>query len=133
MARRSPELASKRRKRDEATSRLRGRVWIESRSNVVALTEAGADLLEQIDATGSLSEAARKLRYSYRRAWMLLDAMNRRWPGPLVKTSVGGKRGGGAKLTERGRAVLGAYRDLQLQVEHLLDVQTHSFNRATRG
>ena len=85
------------------------------------MTDAGADLLEQIVASGSLSEAARRLRYSYRRAWMLLDAMNRRWPGPLVTTATGGKRGGGATITELGQHVLAIYRDLQLQVEHVLD------------
>ena len=108
---------------------LRGRVWIDLRG-MAAITEAGADLLEQIDATGSLSEAARRLRFSYRRAWLLLDAMNRRWPGPLVTTAIGGKRGGGATLTPRGRAVLSAYRDLQVQLETLLDHATEGFRRS---
>src|SRR5947208_4717820 len=108
--------------------KLRGRLWIETSG--IALTEAGADLLEQIDATGSLSEAARRLRFSYRRAWMLLDAMNRRWEKPLVITAIGGKRGGGAKLTPLGRAVLGAYRDLQVQLETLLDHATPAFRRS---
>jgi len=108
---------------------LRGRVWIDI-GNVAAITEAGADLLEQIEATGSLSEAARRLRFSYRRAWMLLDAMNRRWPGALVTTAIGGKRGGGAKLTPRGRAVLSAYRDLQVQLETMLDHATAGFRRS---
>jgi molybdate transport system regulatory protein len=85
------------------------------------MTDAGADLLEQISVCGSLSEAARRLRFSYRRAWMLLDAMNKRWPSPLVTTAVGGKRGGGAKITASGVHVLKCYRDLQLQLEHLLD------------
>ena len=93
---------------------LRGRVWIEL-GGAPALTEAGADLLEQIDALGSLSEAARRLGFSYRRAWMLVDAMNTRWPAALVRTATGGKRGGGSRLTERGRLVLRSYRDLQLQ------------------
>jgi molybdate transport system regulatory protein len=110
---------------------LRGRLWIETSG--IALTESGADLLEQIEATGSLSEAARRLRYSYRRAWMLLDAMNRRWPAPLVTTAVGGKRGGGAKLTSAGRAVLAAYRDLQVQLETLLDHATQPFRRAVKA
>ena len=61
-----------------------------------------------------------------RRAWMLVDAMNRRWPAPLVTTAVGGKRGGGTKITELGQLVLRSYRDLQVQAEHLLD-------RASRG
>ena len=99
---------------------LRGRVWVEIGADK-AITEAGADLLEQIDACGSLSEAARRLRFAYRRAWMLIDAMNRAWPTPLVSTATGGKHGGGARLTELGRHVLRTYRGLQLQLEHFLD------------
>jgi molybdate transport system regulatory protein len=99
---------------------LRGRLWIEI-DRAPSLTEAGADLLEQIQACGSLSEAARRLRYSYRRAWLLIDAMNRNWPRPLVTTATGGKRGGGTQVTEIGREILAAYRDIQVQLEHLLD------------
>jgi molybdate transport system regulatory protein len=106
--------------------KLRGRVWVEV-DGKPAITDAGADLLEQIVVFGSLSEAARRLHFSYRRAWMLLDAMNRRWPGPLVKTATGGKRGGGAKITELGQRILSAYRDLQLQLEHLLDAAGDPF------
>lgn len=111
-------MAKSRRKSDEP--RLRGRVWIELAGGA-ALTEAGADLLEQIEACGSLSEAARRLRFGYRRSWMLIDAMNRRWPGPLVRTATGGTRGGGSRITDLGRAVLSAYRELQIQTEGLLD------------
>jgi molybdate transport system regulatory protein len=112
---------SKRSAGDSAQKRvLRGKVWVEV-GGQAAMTDAGADLLEQIIVCGSLSEAARRLRFSYRRAWMLLDAMNRRWPSPLVKTAIGGKRGGGAKITPLGEHVLSSYRDLQLQLEHLLD------------
>jgi len=115
-----------RQRKDSPKRVLRGQVWIEA-GGKAALTEAGADLLEQIEAWGSLSEAARKLRFSYRRAWMLLDAMNRRWPEPLVVTATGGRQGGGAKLTDFGRHVLHAYRDLQLQLEHLLDTAGDPF------
>jgi molybdate transport system regulatory protein len=105
---------------------LRGRIWVEI-AGKPAITDAGADLLEQIGVCGSLSEAARRLHYSYRRAWMLLDAMNKRWPSPLATTATGGNRGGGAKITELGQHVLSAYRDLQLQVEHLLDSAGNPF------
>ena len=137
---RRPTTSSRRQKRPAASPEdasgpavataplLRGRLWIETRG--AALTEPGADLLEQIAATGSLSEAARRLRYSYRRAWLLVDAMNHRWPSPLVTTAIGGKRGGGAQLTPAGRAVLAAYRDLQVQLETLLDHATEPFRRA---
>ena len=111
--------------------RLRGRVWVEL-GNASALTEAAADLLEQILACGSLSEAARRLRFSYRRAWMLIDALNRRWPRPLVAKATGGRRGGGSTVTALGQSVLGAYRDLQLHVESLLDRQHRHFSAQIR-
>lgn len=109
---------------------LRGQIWVDWKGKP-ALTEHGADLLEQIDVCGSLSEAARRLRFSYRRAWMLLDAMNHRWPQPLVHTATGGHQGGGAKLTELGRHVLSTYRDLQIQLEHLLNSAGDPFLPAT--
>src|SRR3954469_25243844 len=91
---------------------LKGRLWVEIGRNK-ALTEAGADLLEQIESCGSLSAAARPLHFVYRRACLLLNAMSRAWPRPLVITATGGRRAGGAKLTDQGRHVLHAYRDLQ--------------------
>jgi molybdate transport system regulatory protein len=109
-------------------AKLRGRVWIEI-DGERALTDAGADLLEQIEVCGSLSEAARRLRFAYRRAWLLLDAMNRLWPKPVCTTATGGKRGGGAKITEFGRQMLHSYRDLQVQMEHLLDSSAATFKR----
>jgi molybdate transport system regulatory protein len=112
--------------------RLCGRVWVEI-DGVAGITDAGADLLEQIAACGSLSEAARRLRFSYRRAWLLADGMNRRWHAPLITTAVGGQRGGGTRITELGELVLRSYRDLQLQLEHLLDQATDSFQKSTRG
>jgi molybdate transport system regulatory protein len=117
--------------RNPASLKLRGRLWVEI-SGASALTEAGADLLEQIAACGSLSEAARRLRFSYRRAWMLIDAMNRHWPRPLVKTATGGKRGGGTRLTDLGREILSSYRDLQLQLEHLVDQASPGFFAAIK-
>jgi molybdate transport system regulatory protein len=112
--------AKSKKNRPPGNLQLRGRLWVEI-DRAAAFTEAGADLLEQIHACGSLSEAARRLRYSYRRAWLLIDAMNRLWPQPLVITATGGKRGGGTKVTEAGRQVLAAYRDLQVQLEFLVD------------
>jgi molybdate transport system regulatory protein len=110
----------KRAKTGDSVRALRGKIWVEA-DGQIAMSDAGADLLEQIMVCGSLSEAARRLRFSYRRAWMLLDGMNQRWPGPLVITATGGHRGGGAKLTALGEQVVKSYRDLQLQMEHLLD------------
>jgi molybdate transport system regulatory protein len=111
---------------------LRAKLWLDV-SGAPVMTDDGADLLEQILATGSLSEAARQLRFSYRRAWMLMDGMNRKWPKPLVKKAIGGEHGGGTRLTELGEMVLRSYRDAQLQIEHALGQATDSFMQAVRS
>jgi molybdate transport system regulatory protein len=72
-----------------------------------------ADLLESIRSTGSISAAARAMRMSYKRAWQLIDEMNRSFASPLVDTAKGGVHGGGAALTDCGRRVVASYRALQ--------------------
>lgn len=70
-------------------------------------------LLEAIRASGSISGAARALKISYRRAWLMVDALNRAFPAPLVDTVAGGVKGGGARLTELGETVLDCYRRME--------------------
>src|SRR5262245_56898627 len=70
-------------------------------------------LLEHIEATGSLSQAARQLKMSYRRAWLLLNDVNRMFAEPATTASVGGSGGGGAQLMELGRAIVKAYREIE--------------------
>lgn len=72
-----------------------------------------ADLLDQIAATGSISAAAKAMDMSYSRAWQLVDQMNRAFKRPLIEAATGGKRGGGAVLTEEGAEVLALYRRLE--------------------
>ena len=71
------------------------------------------DLLEAIDASGSISAAGRSLGMSYRRAWRLVDETGRMFSRPVVVASAGGARGGGARLTEFGRALVAAYRRIE--------------------
>ena len=70
-------------------------------------------LLEAIEHEGSLSMAARSLKMSYRRAWLLLDDLNRSFNEPVVTTAVGGLHGGGARLTQYGRELVRSYRALE--------------------
>jgi molybdate transport system regulatory protein len=71
-------------------------------------------LLERIGVCGSLSQAARELGLSYRRAWNLLDDLNHAFAEPVVATATGGARGGGAQLTPFGHDLILRYR----KVEH---------------
>jgi molybdate transport system regulatory protein len=87
-------------------------------------------LLEAIARTGSLSQAARDIGMSYRRAWLLIDSMNAEFDTPVINATVGGSGGGGTQLTSFGRELVAAYRNLEariapLAVEHMSDVVTH--------
>jgi len=70
-------------------------------------------LLEAIAETGSISAAGRAHKMSYRRAWLLIDELNRQFAEPLVRAQPGGPKGGGAALTASGHAILGAYREAE--------------------
>ena len=83
----------------------------------IAMGPGKADLLEAIQRTGSISAAGRALGMSYRRAWLLVDTMNRCFRAPLVETHPGGGKNAGAKVTSDGEAALTAYRALSAQVE----------------
>lgn len=72
-----------------------------------------ADLLEAIGRTGSISSAARDLGMSYRRAWLLVDELGKLFKRPLLTTAAGGAHGGGAELTDFGRALIAAYRRME--------------------
>ena len=72
-------------------------------------------LLEAIGKTGSISRAGRALGMSYRRAWLLIDDMNRSFRAPVVATQPGGARGGGAALTPFGVALIENYRAIEAQ------------------
>jgi len=82
--------------------------WRIARGRDIALGPGKADLLEAIGRLGSISAAARALGMSYRRAWVLVDTMNRCFVRPLVITSRW--RGGGASLSKLGLEVLRLYR-----------------------
>ena len=74
-------------------------------------------LLEQIERGGSLSQAARELGMSYRRAWQLLDSLNRCFRERVAVTAKGGRRGGGATVTAFGRQLIRTYRDFDAEVQ----------------
>src|SRR5271163_4705693 len=72
-----------------------------------------AALLESVHSTGSISAAARSMGMDYKRAWLLIDSLNRAFHTPTVERSAGGTGGGGARLTPYGEELLGRYRRLQ--------------------
>ena len=90
--------------------RLRLRVSV---GEVVAIGPGKVSLLEAVAEHGSISAAARSIEMSYRRAWMLLDELNRSLKRPAIETAQGGERGGGARLTPTGEAIIRHYREAE--------------------
>lgn len=89
----------------------------------IAMGPGKADLLDAILRQGSISGAGRLLGMSYRRTWLLVDAMNRCWEQSVVETAAGGSHGGGARVTEWGQDLLRHYRALQNGAQSLEDSQ----------
>ena len=90
-----------------------------------------ATLLESIRATGSIAAAARDMGMDYKRAWLLIDSLNRAFDTPIVERSAGGPGGGGASLTALGEEVLARYRRLEgttaeLAADDLAALERHS-------
>ena len=88
-------------------------------------------LLELLRETGSISAAGRAMDMSYRRAWLLIDALNRAFREPVVTTRPGGKQGGGAALTDFGAALIASYRDMEKAAHRALRPQLATLERAT--
>lgn len=111
------------RKADRAFPRLRILI-----GDGMVLGPGKVDLLEAIGRTGSISAAGRELGMSYRRAWLLVDALNHMFPDPLVTTAAGGSHGGGAKLTDYGRGVAAAYRRVEERARTAMREEMAPFN-----
>lgn len=102
-----------------------------------ALGPGKVRLLEAIHKTGSISQAGRSLGMSYRRAWLLVDDLNRCFRQPVVTTQPGGARGGGAALTRFGRELIKKYRSIESQAaaaaeKQLRDLKISLRNRRVR-
>ena len=87
----------------------------------IAIGPGKADILEAIEETGSIAAAGRSMGMSYKRAWHLVETMNRCFKRPLVEASKGGRAGGGARLTELGHEVLARYRRMEMLTARVIE------------
>lgn len=108
-------------RRSPAQLKLQTRLML---NDEIAFGPGKADLLDAIAASGSISAAGKQMGMSYRRAWLLVDTMNRCFAQPLVETITGGSHGGGARLTDEGVKILHSYRQLQHDLAQLAAQQS---------
>lgn len=96
-----------------------GELWLD-RQGRSFLGGHRIDLLESIERTGTLTQAAKAVGLSYKAAWDAVDAMNNLAEKPLVLRTTGGRRGGHSSLTEHGRRCIRLYRLLESGWRQLL-------------
>ncbi|WP_395703918.1 winged helix-turn-helix domain-containing protein [Aquabacterium sp.] len=105
----APAAASR---RSQPQLRFRMRITV---GDVIAVGPGKIALLEAIAETGSITNAAKRLDMSYRRAWLLLDELNRSLRAPAVDSAKGGPHGGGSALTDAGLQLIALYRRIEQQ------------------
>ena len=98
----------------------------------IAMGPGKSELLAAIDTTGSISQAAKQLGMSYRRAWTLVDTMNHCFTEPLVTTATGGDHGGGARVTDFGRDVLRRFNAMQHKADAAISADVAAFSKLMR-
>lgn len=116
-----PKSAHSARKNVKPKPGFRGRVWIDGPEGTF-IGYGRVVLLERIIELGSITRAAKSMEMSYRRAWDLVDSMNRQARRPFVELATGGKGGGGARVTDDGRKAITVFwkfhEDLQAFLKH---------------
>ena len=116
---------------DVSASRHQFRLRI-TRGEDIAVGPGKVDLLEAIGATGSITAAAKALGMSYRRAWLLVDTMNRCFRQPVVEAEAGGPRGGGTRLSALGEEVVRRYRAAEAAAERAATAELRALERLLR-
>ncbi|MFO0753709.1 MAG: winged helix-turn-helix domain-containing protein [Thermodesulfovibrionales bacterium] len=99
---------------------IRSKLWIEVDGEPV-FGRGRRFLLRAIDACGSISQAAKEINISYRKAWSYIKAMEERLGLKLVERQSGGKNGGGALLTQEAREFLEKYEQMERGIEEMVD------------
>jgi molybdate transport system regulatory protein len=98
-----------------------GRFWLNVGGKGF-LGQGRIELLERIEAVGSIAAAARAMGMSYKAAWDAIDAMNNLADEPLLIRQVGGRHGGGTRLTEHGQRVIAHYRAAEHEYRYFMSV-----------
>jgi molybdate transport system regulatory protein len=103
--------------------RVNGSLWIECDGRRF-FGPGPAELLEKIQATGSINQAAKQMRMSYKKAWEIINMLNASSARPLVETQTGGPAGGGSVITDEARTLVAWYQQLRERFAGFLEKET---------
>ncbi|MEP0266619.1 molybdenum transporter [Dokdonia sp.] len=102
--------------------KIRSRIWIEV-GDTMLLGEGRVKLLKAIEAHGSLSKAAKSIGMSYKKAWTLVDTVNKSAKEAVVTKTIGGQQGGGTVVTPYGKQLVEAFENINKNCWEFLDQQ----------
>ena len=108
--------------------KIKSRVWIEVGDNVL-IGEGRIKLLKAIEVEGSLAKAAKSIGMSYKKAWTLVDAVNKSANEAVVTKTVGGTKGGGTVITPYGNKLIAAFETINKNCWEFLDQQMKELNQ----
>jgi molybdate transport system regulatory protein len=103
--------------------KINGSLWIECEEERF-FGPGRVELLERIDETGSLNQAARQMNMSYKKAWEMINKLNAQSGKPLVILKTGGEKGGGSEITNEARELIACHRILRKRFEAFLEKET---------
>ena len=105
--------------------KLNGRIWIETGDEKI-LGHGRVELLERIQDSGSIRQAALQMKMSYKQAWDLINHMNGNFGSPVVISKRGGKGGGNAVVTENGLKAIEQFHELQAKFSEFLTLNSQN-------
>ena len=111
----------------EAHFRVTGSLWIESEEQRF-LGPGRVELLERIEETGSINQAAKQMGMSYKKAWEMVNSLNAQTKNPVVITQTGGEKGGGTTITDEARELIRYYRQVRERFKRFLEEESLLLN-----
>ena len=109
--------------KEEINVKVNGSLWLESDGKHF-FGPGPVELLERIAETGSISEAAKQMEMSYKKAWELVNTLNTQTQKPVVIPRTGGEKGGGSTITDEAKELISYHRELRKRFAAFLEEET---------
>lgn len=103
--------------------KVNGSLWLEGNGKRF-FGPGPVELLQRIDETGSINQAAKQMGMSYKKAWELINNLNAMSKEPLVNTSTGGEKGGGSVISPAAKEMIAYHRLLRERFSQFLEQET---------
>lgn len=116
---------------NKAAFKINGSLWIEC-DNTRFFGPGPVELLERIRDTGSINQAAKQMKMSYKKAWQIIHIMNEQVVHPVVIMKSGGEKGGGSIVTDEAIELIKLYTGLRKRFKMFLEKETKRLNNTNR-